>query len=291
MLLRGWRGNDPTFELMDTPGLLDSAGDTADGANIKAIVTKLKGRKKVNAFLLVLNAANVRFSPQEAQVIEVLDRILSSPEAGSFLSHTIIVLNRADQEAYRNEEQRVSELVDKIKESVCGLRDKRKDEEDELQARVKALQMELDDMRLENRSKEGEMTRELDTRRGTIQELRLSIQRREQEIGESSTEVLKEPRRKVSVFKKSMSSSDVLSVEARSRTQTLASAYSTSTYNPASNPFYPSLDTAQTPAFTDGATGFTDGAAGFCEGAAGFSPATMAGINTILAAKSKLKER
>ena len=139
-------------------------------------------------------------------------------------------------------------------------------------------------MRLENRSKEGEMTRELDTRRGTIQELRLSIQRREQEIGESSTEVLKEPRRKVSVFKKSMSSSDVLSVEARSRTQTLASAYSSSTYNPASNPFYPSLDTAQTPAFTDGATGFTDGAAGY-------TPAPMAGINTILVAKSKLKER
>ena len=82
--------------------------------------------------------------------------------------------------------------------------------EDELQGRIKALQMELDDMRLENRSKEGEMTRELDTRRGTIQELRLSIERREQEIGESSTEVLKEPRRKVSVFKKSMSSSDVM---------------------------------------------------------------------------------
>ena len=154
--------------------------------------------------------------------------------------------------------------------------------EDELQGRIKALQMELDDMRLENRSKEGEMTRELDTRRGTIQELRLSIERREQEIGESSTEVLKEPRRKVSVFKKSMSSSDVPSVEARSRT--LTSAYSSSTYNPASNPFYPALDTAQTPALTDGAIGFTDGAAGY-------TPAPMAGINTILVAKSKLKER
>ena len=158
--------------------------------------------------------------------------------------------------------------------------------EDELQGRIKALQMELDDMRLENRSREGEMTRELDTRRGTIQELRLSIERREQEIGESSTEVLKEPRRKVSVFKKSMSSSDVPSVEARSRTLTSASAsgYSSSTYNPASNPFYPALDTDQSRAFTDGATGFTDGAAGY-------TPAPMAGINTILVAKSKLKER
>ena len=139
-------------------------------------------------------------------------------------------------------------------------------------------------MKLDNRSKENVMTRELDTRRGTIQELRMSIARREEEIGESSQEVLKEPRRKVSVFRKSVSTSDVPSVEARFRTQTSYSEYSSSTYSPASNPFYPSLDPAETPAFTDGSRGF-------CEGAAGFSPAPMAGIHTILAAKSKLKER
>ena len=144
--------------------------------------------------------------------------------------------------------------------------------------------MELDDMKLENRSKENVMTRELDTRRGTIQELRMSIARREEEIGESSQEVLKEPRRKLSVFRKSVSASDVPSVEARTRTQTSYSEYSSSTYSPASNPFYPSLDPEETPAFTDGARGF-------CDGAASFSPAPMAGINTILVAKSKLKER
>ena len=161
--------------------------------------------------------------------------------------------------------------------------------------------MELDDMKLENRSKENVMTRELDTRRATIQELRMSIARREEEIGESSNEsmmkekvkrsikessreVLTEPRRKVSVFRKSVSASDVPSVETRTRTQTSTSEYSSSTYNPASNPFYPSLDPEETPAFIDGARGFSDGAAGF-------SPAPMAGINTILVAKSKLKER
>ena len=170
--------------------------------------------------------------------------------------------------------------------------------------------MELDDMKLENRSKENVMTRELDTRRATIQELRMSIARREEEIGESSQEVLKEPRRQLSVFRKgasvrreeeigestqevlkeprkfrkSVSASDVPSVETRTRTHTSTSEYSSSTYNPASNPFYPSLDPEETPAFTDGARGFSDGAAGF-------SPAPMAGINTILVAKSKLKER
>ena len=141
-------------------------------------------------------------------------------------------------------------------------------------------------MKLDNRSKENVMTRELDTRRGTIQELRMSIARREEEIGESSQEMLKEPtRRKVSVFRKSVSASDVPSVEARSRTQTSYSEYSSSTYSPASNPFYPSLDPSEE------TQAFTDGARGFCDGASGFSPSPMAGINTILVAKSKLKER
>ena len=113
-------------------------------------------RGKVGAFLLVLNAANVRFSPQEAQVIEVLDKILSSPEAGSFLSNTIIVMNRADQEAYRNEEQRVSQLVDKIKESVCGLSDKKKDEQEApFDAQISFIKKRLD-ARLAVRSKTNE---------------------------------------------------------------------------------------------------------------------------------------
>ena len=52
MLLRGWRGNDPIFELMDTPGLLDSGGSKVDGANIKAIVTRLQQRK-LNSFMFM----------------------------------------------------------------------------------------------------------------------------------------------------------------------------------------------------------------------------------------------
>ena len=156
------------------------------------------------------------------------------------------------------------------------------EKEDELQGRIKALQMELDDMRLENRSKESVMTRELDNRRATIQELRVSIARREEEIGEGAQEFLKEPRRKLSVFGKSASTSNVPSMD--TRTQAQASAFSVSIDNPATNPFYPSLDTTETPALTEGARGFTDGATGY-------TPAPMAGINTILVAKSKLKER
>ena len=175
--------------------------------------------------------------------------------------------------------------VSKLQTDYDKVQKGNEENEDELQGRIKALQMELDDMRLENRSKEGEMTRELDTRRATIQELRMSIAKREEEIGEKEVqEVLKEPRRTGSAFRKSVSASDVPSVETRARARAQSSAYSSSTYNPASNPFYPALDTTETPAFTDGARGFTDGAAGY-------TPAPMAGINTILVAKSKLKER
>jgi hypothetical protein len=47
MLCRGWGGRKPMFEIMDTPGLFDSAGATTDKKNIKGIVEKLKSQKQV----------------------------------------------------------------------------------------------------------------------------------------------------------------------------------------------------------------------------------------------------
>jgi hypothetical protein len=48
--------------------------------------------------------------PQEAQMVEVLDKILSSPGAASFLRHTIIVLNRADQNSFKFQTEKVGGL-------------------------------------------------------------------------------------------------------------------------------------------------------------------------------------
>ena len=45
--------------------------------------------------------------PQEAQAVEVFDKILSSPGAGSFLRHAIIVLNRADQNSFKFQTDKV----------------------------------------------------------------------------------------------------------------------------------------------------------------------------------------
>ena len=173
----------------------------------------------------------------------------------------------------------------KLQTDFDKVRRNNEETEDELQARIKALQMELDDMRLENRSKEGELRRDLDTRRATIQELRQSIVKRQEEIGEGEQETVKEPRRRVSIFRKSVSATEVsLGVETKGEDQSRSYTMSYNTYNPASNPFYPSLDTSETPAFTDGARGFADGAVGH-------TPAPMAGISTIITAKSKLRER
>jgi hypothetical protein len=47
MLCRGWGGRKPMFEIMDTPGLFDSAGTTTEKKNIKGIVDKLKSQKQV----------------------------------------------------------------------------------------------------------------------------------------------------------------------------------------------------------------------------------------------------
>jgi hypothetical protein len=51
--------------------------------------------------------------PQEAQAVEVFDKILSSPGAGSFLRHAIIVLNRADQNSFKFQ-------TDKVGGSKCS---------------------------------------------------------------------------------------------------------------------------------------------------------------------------
>ena len=58
------------------------------------------------------------------------------------------------------------------------------EEEDKLQAELKALQMQLEEKRLENRSKEGLLEREIAEKMNTIQALRKSIQSKEEELND-----------------------------------------------------------------------------------------------------------
>jgi hypothetical protein len=110
MLLREWCGlSRVVFAVMDTPSLWDGGG--LPDSNFRSIVKKLKAQQRVNCFVLLLNAASNRFSPQEAQVMEVLDRILTSENAGSFLEHTVIILNRAGSGHFQNEQRTKEEYV------------------------------------------------------------------------------------------------------------------------------------------------------------------------------------
>jgi hypothetical protein len=119
VLLREWCGlSRIVFALMDTPGLIDSGGEKADSTNIRSIVTRLKEEQKVNCFMLLLNAAEKRFSPQQAQVVKVLDKILSSANAGSFLEHTVIILNQARSDHFDDEEGTKEEYVKKIRHNL-----------------------------------------------------------------------------------------------------------------------------------------------------------------------------
>ena len=62
------------------------------------------------------------------------------------------------------------------------------EEEDKMQAEIKALQMELEDKRLENRSKEGLIEREIAERLNKIQDLKKSIESKEEEFSNSRLE-------------------------------------------------------------------------------------------------------
>jgi hypothetical protein len=73
---------------------------------------------QVNAFVLVFLASSCRFSPEQAQTIKVLDKILSSPDTGSFLRHTILLLNRSNAETYKLREKKVRDLVEEIKKQL-----------------------------------------------------------------------------------------------------------------------------------------------------------------------------
>jgi hypothetical protein len=73
---------------------------------------------QVNAFVLVFLASSCGFSPEQAQTIGVLDKLLSSPGAGSFLRHAIILLNRSDAETYKLKEKKVKDLVEEMKKQL-----------------------------------------------------------------------------------------------------------------------------------------------------------------------------
>jgi hypothetical protein len=127
MLLREWCGSaDTVFKVMDTPGLIDSEGNDADSANIEAIVAKLKEEKRVHCFLLVIKTG--RFCAEQGQIIAVLDKMLSSANAGSFLQHTIVLINQVPFKFFSTKGRAnipviKKENIDEIRDCLRGQKD------------------------------------------------------------------------------------------------------------------------------------------------------------------------
>jgi hypothetical protein len=119
---RQWCGRSGVFKIMDTPGVFDVKGATADTENIGAVVEKLQEEGEVDCFALVINAAESRFSPQQAETIAVFDRILSSESAGSFLDHTVVVINQARRPQFDDEQKTKSDYVRMIRVSLQTLK-------------------------------------------------------------------------------------------------------------------------------------------------------------------------
>jgi septin family protein len=127
VVLRQWCDYSDVFKIMDTPGVFDVKGATADTENIGVIVEKLQEEGRVDCFVLVLNAAEPRFSPQQAETIVVFDRILSSESAGSFLDHTVVILNKAARAQFKDEQKTKSDYVRMIQKSLQEYQSRPKD--------------------------------------------------------------------------------------------------------------------------------------------------------------------
>ena len=70
------------------------------------------------------------------------------------------------------------------------MKKKNAEAEDVIQAKIKSLQLELDDLRIENRSQEGALDQTISSKLSTIMELRQSIERRQAELVEPDHETV-----------------------------------------------------------------------------------------------------
>ena len=72
-------------EFIDTPGLADTNG--RDTKHIAEMVAKIKEKKQVNAFLIVLNGQNTRFDQNIKNMLSLFKDIFGD----SFIKNTCIV--------------------------------------------------------------------------------------------------------------------------------------------------------------------------------------------------------
>lgn len=75
------------FEIIDTPGLGDSAGSKKDTENIANMVRFLKDKQKINAFCIVFNGQNPRFDDHLKGVLKIFEEIFGA----DFMKNSILI--------------------------------------------------------------------------------------------------------------------------------------------------------------------------------------------------------
>jgi predicted GTPase len=68
-----WRGNGELVTLCDTQGLSDTGGDRNDDDNIRQLVSQVRRLKKVDLFMITINAGNCRLTDYTQNVISFME--------------------------------------------------------------------------------------------------------------------------------------------------------------------------------------------------------------------------
>mmetsp|Transcript_10476 Transcript_10476/g.15971 ORF Transcript_10476/g.15971 Transcript_10476/m.15971 type:complete len:330 (-) Transcript_10476:116-1105(-) len=105
------------FDIIDTPGLMESKGSSADEANIKRIVDYTKEKKYINGFLIVLNEQAPRFDRGMQDALKVF----VDSYGLSFLDNVGIVFTRSLTKSPEESEKYVSEEFIPLLSTALGV--------------------------------------------------------------------------------------------------------------------------------------------------------------------------
>ena len=87
-----WMGNDFEMNLIDTPGMQDS--ELEDFKHIQGMIDELKKHEKIDAFILVINAADLMAQQFDTNLITNVIVAFKLSYGIEFLQNTIVEVNR-----------------------------------------------------------------------------------------------------------------------------------------------------------------------------------------------------
>ena len=105
-----WMGNDFEMNLIDTPGMQDS--ELEDFKHIQGMIDELKKHDKIDAFILVINAADLMAQQFDTNLIKNVIVAFKLSYGEEFLQNTIVEVNRWSYSAAAIAEREKNELTE-----------------------------------------------------------------------------------------------------------------------------------------------------------------------------------